>query len=645
MTRLLAKPQAALLLALCSLGLCGQARALDPELDKPYEVQVVLRVAPNRLLTPIFKEQLRRDLQQGLQAALGAMGKVKVIDLGEVPADKQEPLWQKVAAEGLQAGLDKPGQVASDVKTHFINVDYVDGQYEIQARQYDGLTGTATPTVRHERTPDRQFVARTAALLVDRDFGLVGTVAEGGDGQSVKVAFKGGGLKVPLDRWVKKGDVLALVQVRDGQTRSMPWMLLQADDKPGADGACPCKLFPPQKRPLSATGAGFRCIKLGTVKAPVRLRVVEFDPKGGPVRVPDVPPVVYIGRQGFTDLNDPNKTGHVPDADGFCSTEGEPPYDGVAFVTIVHGEQVLHRVPLALVDDRTVTLPIRLGAETPYLVWQRGWWERELLEEQVKLDGLFKSLNEDIGKAGRAATLERARKALDDLDKQITRFGELRKELTDNKPPKGDKPLDLSTGDTRLQDIKKGRGDLAKWVADLDKSLKEQKPGEGQEVLAAMDQARGYEQQAEYGQAIDQYEKVLAKTKDAKLEERLRKLKEAWKPQGDEHAKARDFIYQTWPKLDPQKPGPQELTKDRVAEAQKALAVCRKVKDSFGPRKVLIEARRHLQQITQELEELKNSLDTVERDRKRAAELTEVGDPLDKLIKDAKEAVEETPVP
>src|SRR5262249_5098767 len=184
--RLLARPLAALV-ALC---LCGQSQAIDPELTTPYKVQVVLRVAPNRLLTPIFKEQLRRDLQQGLQAALGAMGEVQVFDLGEVPADKQEPLWKEVAAKGLQAGLDGPGKGTSDVKTHFVNVDYVDGQSEIQARQYDGRPGTATPAVRRERTPDRQFVARTAALLVDRDFGLVGTVMGGGDGQTVGVAFK-----------------------------------------------------------------------------------------------------------------------------------------------------------------------------------------------------------------------------------------------------------------------------------------------------------------------------------------------------------------------------------------------------------------------------------------------------------------------
>ena len=234
MPRLLAKPQAAIL-AVLSFVLCPLpfAQGLDPDLTTPYKVQVVLSVAPNRLLTPIFKEQLRRDLQRGLQGALGSMGEVEVFDLAEVKPEKQEPLWKEVAAKGLQAGLDGPGKGTSAVKTHFVNVDYVDGQYEMQARQYDGLTGLASPSVRREQTPDRQFVARTAALLVDRDFGLVGTVTDGGDGQTVRVAFKGGGLKVPLDRWVKKGDVFALVQVgADGRTALLPWAVLQADAAP-----------------------------------------------------------------------------------------------------------------------------------------------------------------------------------------------------------------------------------------------------------------------------------------------------------------------------------------------------------------------------------------------------------------------------
>ncbi len=636
MPRLL-KPLAAILLALCSLCLCGSARALDPELTTPYKVRVVLHVAPNRLFTPIFKEQLRRDLQQGLQAALGAMGEVEVIDQDEVKPEDEDALCKEVAAKGLQAGLDGPSKGTSEVKTHFVNVDYADGQYEIQARQYDGLTGLASPAVRQERTPDRQFVARTAALLVDRDFGLVGTVLDG-DGQAVRVAFKGGGLKVPLDRWVKKGDIFALVQVGgDGHSTRLPWTLLQADDKPGEDGTCACKLLPPQQRPLNAVGAGFRCLKLGTVRVPVRVRVIEGGRKG-PVRAPENV-VLYVSHQGFA-RNEMDA--RVPDNDGFYSSEKEKEgalYDGVAFVTVTQGGQVRAQVPLALVDERTITLPIRPGAEAPALLTQRRLWEGALLNEQLMLDGLFKSLNEDIGKADRrAAAVERAHKALDQLNQKLPRYAEEREQLARAKQPAGAKPLDLSTGDRRLKDVKQGREDLRQFASRLDKILKEENTPEAQEAKALYEQAHNLETEGDYGRAIELYQKVLAQTKDPKLEERLKKLKAAWEPKDEAHRKARAFIYDTWPKLESP-----TVMKERVKEAQKALAVCRQAKDPFGPRKLLKVALLHSNKLKQELEKLDPELN--KEDAKPAQELADVLEPLAKLIEEATKDVAQAPVP
>jgi len=629
MLRHLAKPQAALLLALC---LCAEARALDAELTTPYKVQVVLRVAPNRLLTPIFKAQLRRDLQQGLQGALGAMGEVEVIDLAEVKPEKQEALWKEVAAKGLQTGLDGPSKGTSPVKTHFVSVDYADGQYEIQARQYDGLTGLASPTVRRERTPDRQFVARTAALLVDRDFGLVGTVTDGGDGQTVRVAFKGGGLKLPLDRWVKKGDVFALVQVGgDGRTIRLPWSLLQADAAPGEDGSCVCKVWPPQKRPLNAAGAGFRCLKLGTVQVPVRLRVIEGGKKGPP-RVPENV-VLYIGRQGFSKNE---KDQRVPE-NGFYSSEkekGEALYDGLAFVTVTVGGQVRTQVPLALVDDRTFTLPIRPAEESSVFLTQCSLWEKSLLNEQLTLAELFRALNEDLGKSDRrVAASERARKALDGLNLRLPHYVEEREELAKVKTASG-KPLDLAKGDRRLEDVKKGRTELTEWVGTLDKIVKEANAGDA-EVRATFEQAHNLETAGDYGRAIELYEKVLAKTKEPKLAERLPKLKAAWEPQGDAHRKAREYIYGTWPKLE----APAAM-KERLKEAQDALAVCRKAKDPFGPRKLLAVALLHSNQLSQQSEAL-----TPDANEQDAKDLEEVLGSLAKLIEDAKTAVGQTPVP
>jgi tetratricopeptide (TPR) repeat protein len=634
MPRPLAKPQAALLLF--SLCLCGESRAFDAELDKPYKVQVVLRVAPTRLLTPIFKEQLRRDLQQGLQAALGAMGEVEVFDLADVPADKQQPLWKKVADEGLQAGLDEQGQARSDIKTHFVTVDYVDGQYEIAGRQYDGLTGTASPAVRHERTPDRQFVARTAALLVDRDFGLVGTVTKV-DGPRVQVAFKGGGLKVPLDRWVKKGDVFALVQVSDGRTSRLPWAVLQAESAPGQDGSCVCKVWPPKQR----VQPGFRCIKLGTVKAPVRLRVVEYDPnRKGPPRAPeDV--ILYIGRHGFEDQV-PVRVEGVPDADGYYSTEqlkDKPLYDGLAFVTITHGGEVRGLVPLALVDERTITVPIRLGAESPVFLSQRKLWEQDLINTQITLGDLFKTLNQDIGDPDkRSKALEHARNALDSLGDSIRSFAEQREKLASDKRAPGSKPPDLSAGDARLADVRKGRDELAKFIKELAENLKKEDTAEGREARANYAQAQNFEKEGDYDRAIELYEKVLARTKDTKLQQRLDRLKKAWEPQGDEHRKARRFVFETWPKLELK-----EVTKERVKEAEAALDVCRKVKDPFGPRKLLSVANQYLTQISKRLTEL--SADTNQEDVKPTEELSAVGKALETLIAEATAAVKENPAP
>ncbi len=631
MPRLLAKPQAALLAAL-SFVLCPSsfAHALDPELTSPYKVQVVLRVAPNRLLTPIFKEQLRRDLQRGLQGALGAMGEVEVIDLADTAPDKMEPLWKEVADKGLQAALDRPVRDAAAGKTHFVNVDYIDGQYEIQARQYDGLTGMASPAVRRERTPDRQFVARTAALVVDRDFGLVGTLLDGGDGQTVRVAFKGGGLKVPLDRWVKKGDVFGLVQVSaDGRTTRLPWSILQAEGSPGEDGTCACKLFPPQQRPLS--GAGYRCLKLGTVRAPVRVRVIEAGRK--PPRVPENV-VVYVGRDGFTRGN---KDAHVPDPDGYYSTEKEkePLYDGVAFVTVTQAGQVRAQAPVALVDDRTVTIPIKLGAEQPQWLTDRRLWEGNLLSEQLMLDDLFKSLNEDIGKADkRPAAVDRARKVLEGLSTRLAVYAEEREELAKSKPASSN----LNKGDSALADVKKGRDDLQAFVGRLDKILKEENSPEAREAKAAYEQAHNLETAGEYGRAIELYEQVLAKTKDAKLAERLPKLKAAWEPKDDAHKKARAFIYETWPKLETP-----ALMKQRIKSAQEALAVCRDDKDPFGPRRLLAVALLHAKQLTKQLGEL--SPDANEQDREPAQELTDVLESLAKLIEDAKKVVAANPAP
>src|SRR5262249_54315895 len=206
--------------------------ALDTETGKPYRLQVVLYFHDHRLLTDVFKDQVERELRDGLRAAFG--------DLATVDVVRQHPKLEGIEEKGLGPILDAWKDV-NDIKTHFILIDFAAGHYELMARQPDGYTGQASPMIRRERTPDRYFVARTAALLINRDLGLVGTVVDKGEGgHPVRLALKGAGLKVPLDRWVKKGDVFAISRVRQGsgglKGDRVQWALLQMQEGPDAAG-------------------------------------------------------------------------------------------------------------------------------------------------------------------------------------------------------------------------------------------------------------------------------------------------------------------------------------------------------------------------------------------------------------------------
>src|SRR5206468_9193227 len=105
-------------------------------------------------------------------------------------------------------------------------IDYVNGHYEIQSRQHDGLTGQASPIVRIDRTRDRAFAARVAALMVEKDFGVLATfdawpAAPAGKPRGepplpVTIQLKGRGLNASLGRWVQKGDVFSVVRMPPG---------------------------------------------------------------------------------------------------------------------------------------------------------------------------------------------------------------------------------------------------------------------------------------------------------------------------------------------------------------------------------------------------------------------------------------------
>ena len=139
--------------------------------------------------------------------------------------------------------------------------------------------------VRRDRTRDREFVAKAAALLIKQDFGILGTVMTAPEGpkEQVKVELRGGGLG-DLTRLVKKDEVFALAPPGGGSPRALEWSFLQVEkppDEEARDGVCMCRFF---HRYRVASIAGYRCIKLGTVQTPLRLHWLQPIP-GSPEEI------------------------------------------------------------------------------------------------------------------------------------------------------------------------------------------------------------------------------------------------------------------------------------------------------------------------------------------------------------------------
>jgi hypothetical protein len=620
---------ALLLAALCSLCLAGRSAAagLDPEVTKPYHLRVVLGIAEHRLLTPIFQEQVQRELGDSLQAALGDLATVEVV--------REHPHLKDAMRDGLQQSLEAWHEL-EDVKTHFVLINYVNGEYEILARQHDGLTDQASAVVRRERIPDpdRQLVARAAALLVGQDFGPVGTVTAKRDAQTVEVTLKGSGLGVPLDRWVKKGDALDLVQIgqASGGSRAtkVQSALLQVQQGPD-NGVCVCQVFNRHPNPLQEGPGilGYRCFKLSTVRAPLRLRLVQANAR----TVMPVPnQQIHVRRQGFAG-EETTKVQGATDPDGFFSTEKDGDkgvYDGVAFVSVVNGNSLMAKIPVPILDDRTVIIPVNISSDASVqLTLRKELWVGQVYESLLAVANLFKDLEGLLKDKQREDALKRAQAGLEGLREDLKRFALQRKELEDDARAAPGVRIDLGEGDERLKELKVGQEKLQGLIGRLEKVVNEENDPKRKELQAKVSQAQVFEGEADFGKALELYEQVLGSgLDDAELRKHYEKLKQDWEVKSDKHKQAREFIYETFPGLDPLK------LAEHLDEARQAFETCKAAGDTLSPLKLLNVALEDAGKLKEKLNSLQP--DVNDDDRTIAKHIAEVADGLNKLVKDVK---------
>jgi hypothetical protein len=617
------------------LCLCGESRAgLDPEVSKPYELRVVLDIAENRLLTKVFQERVERELRDGLQAAFGSAAIVQVV--------RDHPRLKDVRRNGLQSlgsWTDLDG-----VKTHFVLIDYVNGEYDIQARQHDGLTGLASPVVRRERLPDsdRQLVARAAAQMVGLDdFGPVGTITEKSGDTGVTLTLKASQLPGQPGRPVKKGDVFWLVRIRQGagglRGEKVPWALLQVQKDPES-GICPCAVYHRLLGDPVAEGAGvlgYRCLGLDTITAPLRIQLVQ---PGARVKTP-MNEQVHVRQHGFTGEDTTQRQG-ITDPDGFFSTEkdGEAGlFHNIAFVTVGSEARRLARIPVELVDERTVVIPVTITADPKQDAAERAAeWEKHVLESLQSVAQLFQDLEGMLKDKQPQDALKRAQAGLPSVHEDIVRYEEQRQGLKAAES-QGTR-VNLSRGDGYLKQLRDGEVKLQDFVARLEKRLKEENDPKRRELQDKVARAQLLEDEANYDKALEVYKEVLDSGVDVpQVRERYEKLKKEWDPKSPEDRQARQFIYDVFPQAEPEK------LKDYLRRAETAYQTCHQTGDVLALRKLFKVAVEHAGRLKKVADTLQP--DNSAEDRDKATAIAEASDGLQRLIGEVTAAVEKKAAP
>lgn len=554
------------------------ARAqLDAEPKQPCLWRVVLSSKPHPLLTADLRERVRRDVVAALQTGIGPLGAVEVIDLAEAPRDRWEPLWQEFADKGFSA-LDAPRDLTG-AKTHFLRLEYRDGQFHMEARQYDGFTGLASPLVRTRavRAPDQ--IGRAAGLLLDRDFGLTGTVElNPATPDAVRVLVRGASLG-PIGGLVERGDVFAVAAVRK-TNRPAPSPIRTATGKiisppPGAEPAAytatprpfvllkvidvspdavRCTLLPGDAKALPMSGGvvGYRCMKLGTVKAPVAVRLVGSD---GTVEKTGSRVVVQASDALFPDVTKPDRKDacmfHAPTAQFRAGRE----LSNVACVTVTLGAQSkLFAVPVLTADP--ITLPFEVNEAKARL----ADFQREVTatasavaDARYAQTVCFETVARLIDKQDNKRALSQAKNGLQASESAyLLRTDELKRLRDGSDIAPTAKPI-LEKIERDLAALKQHNDKLREHVTKIEyvvklsenpalaaKEIERERLNERVRFLLAV---------GDVEQALVAYDQLLAVEPDpAKKAERDRVAAE-WKIKDDAHQKARDYLLKTWPTI------------------------------------------------------------------------------------------------
>jgi hypothetical protein len=290
-------------------------------------------------------------------------------------------------------------------------------------------------------------------------------------------------------------------------------------------------------------------------------------------------------------------------------------------------------VPVAVLDEQPVVIGVNATHDRGALLSiHKATWQRNVSDSllvQIELFGEIKALSSVAEKRG-----ELLRRAEEGLRRSRDDYARLSNERTLLLQEAGKAKLDLARDDQRLAELKKGEGLLEKFVEEQQKIEDDEKDPEKQKFRQRVAEARLLEKDLEVERALEIYKQVLdGGYDDPALKKYYEDLLKRWQPANDEHRQAREFIYQTWPKLDTPR------LKERMEEAHKGLAVCKKAGDAISIRKLLKGTEAHAIRLTKELGDLKGDLYI--EDEKQEKVIKGISDALLKLADEIQRALPE----
>ncbi len=598
------------------------ATASASESKEPYQIRLVIHVVPHKQLTRIFRERIARELGDGIQAALGELARVEVTE--------SHPLLPTIQQQGLAKALDGYRQ-RSDWQFYFVLIDFNGTHYRIQTRVHNGLTGHPSPVVRSTRISDREFVARAAAFLLERDFALVGTIESEPEAGRVQVRLKGGELGVDLGRWIKKGEVFRLGEVNgDEPLQWREWAYLQVVE-PAKDGLCTCKLY---SRYSESNVAGLRVELLGTRPGPLRLRFLQETPKGpGPLKDSLS---VQIRRNGFDGEETQRLQFPVSSSRDINTTRlgDKGRFDRLAFLSVLKDDKVRTRVPVPILDESltVIVVPQLNELENQKLENYRRFRDK-VIEATLVLNSQVRKINQETAKPeNRSKGIASGREAIQRLQRDyadlITQRETVLRDL--QSLPDKDRPsaAEMKALEVRLKNLKEGETELLKHIAELEQIEKEENDPKRREWRQQIERAKSLEKEGELGEAIEIYQKTPPEFDSPEQQNHLASLLKQWEPKSKEHEAARDFIRKKFPTLKTE-----ELL-EKIGELDAAVKECIQVEDALTLRHFQRGLEKQLKRIDEELSKLKP--ETVFEDQKPAEQIKELLPKLEKIDRDAR---------